>query len=104
MAEVVTSVVDPSVSVAVAVSWSVKPAGKELLWLMAMLTTLGAAVDRTVEPVIAELDPAGVRLAVTVALPAFLPVASAELDTVKALESEVLQVASLVRSLVVPSL
>jgi len=67
-----------------------------------MLATTGAAVVMTVEPVMALVAPDGVKLAVTVALPAFLPVAIALLK-VKMLLSEELQDTLLVRSLVDPS-
>ena len=69
-----------------------------------MLTTVGAAVVMTVEPEMAEDDPEGVMLAVTVASPALFPVASAASDTVNVLESDVLHVTLLVMFCVDPSL
>ena len=71
--------------------------------VIATLTTTGAAVVITVEPVMAVLEPEGVKLAVTVALPGFLPVANA-LATLRMLVFEELQETLLERSLVEPSL
>ena len=61
-----------------------------MLLVTAMLATVGAPVLMTVEPEMAEDDPEGVMLAVTVASPALFPVATPALDTVNALESDVL--------------
>jgi hypothetical protein len=92
-----------SVSVAVATSWSVSPAGKELLLVMAILVTTGAAVVIEADPVTAVVEPVGVKLAVTVALPAFLPVAVTPL-TASVVVSDELHVTVEEMSLFVPSL